>query len=164
VNVLWALLALLLSLGFQAALGRIWPEAHRLVDALLVPVALYGISGSPRSAMFVGCAAGLLQDTWFQVGTFGLNGFKRTLLGWALGGVAGRLDLGHTGGRLITGALLSIGDNLLDLVLRRLLDLQPASRSLWEWAVEAVLTGLLVALVGSMVDRRRQAQPVRRFV
>ena len=71
-----AVLALALALGLQVALGRVWPESHRWVDLLLVPVALSAASGTPRSGMLVGCASGLLYDTWMHVGTFGFTGFK----------------------------------------------------------------------------------------
>jgi len=154
-----AFLTLLLALGLQVALGRIWPEAHRYVDLLLVPVALCGTSGTQRSAMFVGCASGLLYDTWLQVGTFGISGFKRTLLGWVLGSLASRLDLGHGGGRFLAGALLALCDKLLDPGLLRLLDQPPRVHEIGALLLQALTTGLLTAAVGSMVDRRKDSGP-----
>lgn len=164
-NLLRAVILVVLALGFQVALVRVWPEAHRCVDALLVPVGLYGISGSQLSAMLVGCASGLLHDSWFQVGVFGLSGFKRTLLGWTLGLAASRLDLGHPAGRLVTGVALSLGDNLLDPPLLRLLDSPPQPRAASELALHALLTGLLTALAGGLVARvgggpRARGRPV----
>jgi len=155
VTLLRAVLGLLAALGLQVALGRIWPEAHRYVDLLLVPVALYGASGTQRSAMFVGCASGLLFDTWLQVGAFGISGFKRTVLGWALGSLASRVDLGHGGGRFLAGAALALSDKLLDPGLLRLLDQPPRSQGLVAILLQALTTGLLTAAVGSMVDRRK---------
>ena len=55
-------------------------------------------------------------------------------------------------------------DNLLDLALRRLLDQQLPVRGAVDLVIQAVVTGLLVALVGSMLDRTRGTHTVRRFV
>ena len=57
-----ALSALLLVLAIQAGLGKLWPSASSYADLMLLPVVWYGSAGSRRSAMLVGCAAGLLQD------------------------------------------------------------------------------------------------------
>ena len=105
-SLLRALLALAAALGLQVALGRIWPDVNRFVSLLLVLVAVYGVSGSQRSAMFVGCLAGLFHDVWLEAGAFGISGFKWTLLGWVLGSVAARLDLGNGPARFVAGACL----------------------------------------------------------
>jgi hypothetical protein len=143
-------------------LGRLWPGAHLFADILLVPVVLYGLESSQRSAMLVGCAAGLLRDAWFQVGAFGVSGFKLTLLGWALGGAAARLDLNHPRGRFLAGAALSVGDQLLDLLLLPLVDQRPSFGGAVALVARIVTTGLLTTLAGSMLDRVRGARPARR--
>ena len=94
-NLLRALAVMAIALGLEAILGRLAPVLHGWVDLMMIPVAWYAISGSQRSAMLVGCAGGLLQDAWFQAGVFGISGFKKTLLGWAVGGLCSRLDLNH---------------------------------------------------------------------
>lgn len=162
-NLLRALLLLSLALVFQAALGRVWPTGHLYVNALLVPVVLYGAAGQQRSAMLVGCAAGLLTDAWFGLATLGLNGFKQTLLGWSLGGSATRLDLNHQGGRMGCGILLSLADDLLDLALRWILELQPQVRHPLPLVTRALVTGLLAAAMGAILDRvtgARRARPL----
>ena len=151
-----ALLGLLAALGLQVAVARIWPDTSRFVSLLLVVVVTYGVSGSQRSAMFVGCLAGLLNDAWLQAGAFGISGFKWTLLGLVLGSVNARLDLGHTPGRFCAGVALVLGDGLLNLVLARLLDQMTQPRSLGILLLQASLTGLLAAIIGSMVDRSEQ--------
>ncbi len=163
-SLLRGLIVLALALVLQAGLGHLWPASHRFVDVLLVPVGLYGVCGSQRSAMLMGCGAGLLRDTWFQVGAFGINGFKRTLLGWAFGSLSTRVDLNRGGGRLVAGALVSVGDDLLDLILRRLLDQPTQFPHAWELLVKASVTGLLVALAGSILDRVTTGRPPRRVV
>ena len=164
-SVLRAALGLAVVLGLQALFGRLAPSAHVFGDMMLVPVAWYGIRRSQRSAMVVGCVGGLLQDAWFQVGVFGLNGFKKTLLGWALGGIGTRLDLNSFPGRWTTGALLSVGDQLLELGLVRLLDLRSAPLSLLQMSLRAVVVGFLVVLTFSIMDRfagRRDLRPSMR--
>ena len=154
-------LALVLALSAQAALGLVWPQVHRFVDLMLLPVVWYGIAGSQRKGMLVGCAAGLLQDAWFQLGAFGLNGFKKTLLGWILGGLGSRFDLNRQGGRFVFGALTSLADSLLDLGLRRLLDQQLAAPSATDIGIKALVTGLLVAAAFDVVERARRRRQLR---
>jgi len=156
VSALRALLVLGVALVLQAGLGRLFPDSQRYVDVLLVPVALYGVTSSQRGAMFMGCAAGLLSDTWFHAGLFGLNGFKRTLLGWMIGAVSGRLDLNQPGGRLAVGAAVALGDELLDFGLRMLFDADPGAPGPVGLLVKTISTALLVAAAGSILDTRQR--------
>jgi len=158
-NTLRALLALLAALGLQVALARIWPDTGRFASLLLVVVVTYGVSGSQRSAMFVGCLAGLLHDVWLQAGAFGISGFKWTLLGWALGSLNTRLDLGHPPGRFGAGVALVLADGVLNMVLARLLDQTSQPRGLGILLLQALLTGLLASFIGSIVDRRKETGP-----
>ncbi len=163
-KLLRALLALGLALGVQAALVQIWPSANRYVDVLLVPVVWYGIVRSQRSSMLMGCAAGLFQDAWFQVGVFGLNGFKKTLIGWALGGLGTRFDLNSTPGRLAAGTLCSVADSILDVALRSLLDLNSSMPDAGQVAIRAITAGLLVAWTFGIIERGRQSRMLARWV
>ena len=142
-------------LALQAILGRIKPEAHTYVDLMLVPVVWYGIARSQRSTMLVGCVAGLLQDAWFQIGVFGLNGFKKTLLGWALAGVGVRFNMNSGPGRVAAGAVLALADSVLDMVLRTLLDLEAAVPGVLQVLIRAVVTGLLVGGAFAIIERVR---------
>jgi cell shape-determining protein MreD len=164
VSALRALLVLAVALMIQAGLGRLFPGIHQYVDVLLAPVVIYGVGSSQRAAMVMGCVAGLLSDTWFHAGPFGLNAFKRSLLGWTLGGANARLDLNTPAGRLVAGVLVSLGDDVLDFMLRGLLDAHPHFPGLIALVTRAVMTGLLVTLVGGMLDRSRRAVETRRVV
>jgi cell shape-determining protein MreD len=163
VRLLRAIVGLALAVSLQVGLGSLWPDAHRYVDLLLVPVVWYGIVGSQRSAMLIGCCAGLLQDAWFDIGVFGLNGFKRTLLGWTLGGLGARFDLNRRTGWLAAGALLSLADSLMDLGLRRLLDLEQAAPNVVEMLIRAAVAGILVSGAFGLQSRARQRKEQRRF-
>jgi rod shape-determining protein MreD len=142
-------------------MGLLGPRVHAYVDVMLVPVLYYGIVGSQRSAMFVGCAAGLLQDAWFQVGVFGLNGFKKTLLGWMVGGLGTRLDFNNAAARLVLGVGASLTDSTMDLVLRRLLDRQHAVLGLTETVGKALITGLLVVAAFGVALRFKERSEMR---
>lgn len=154
-SLLRAVAAVVLALAGQATLGRIWPEGHRYVDLMLVMVVWYGIAHSQRGAMLVGCTGGLLQDAWFHLGAFGTEGFKKTLIGWALGVLAVRLDLNHAGGRFVTGGLFAVADVLADQLVPRLLDQRASWPGPTALIVRVLVTGLLVAAIGGIVDRRR---------
>ena len=162
-TLLRAAVTLLFALLVQAGIGRIWPQAHSWVDVLLVPVALQATGGTQRSAMLTGCISGLLDDTWFQVGPFGLGGFRRTLLGWLISGVAGWIDLNNPAGRLLTGASLALGDGLVDLLLRGLLDQHVRAPGIGAMLTQAAVTGVLTVAVGSLLDRFSGEPTPRRF-
>jgi rod shape-determining protein MreD len=153
-------IALVAALLLQSALGLLWPGAARFFDFMLVLVVWFGIAGSQRAAMFAGCAAGLLQDSWFQLTVFGLNGFKKTAIGWFLGGFGSRFDLNRQGVRMACGALASIADSLMDIGLRRLLDQKQPPPSPTEILIKAVVVGLAVgalfSIIGFFRNRRRR--------
>jgi len=163
VKLLKLLAALAIALLLQSALGLLWPGAQRFVDFMIVPVVWFGIAGSQRTAMFAGCVAGLLQDSWFQLAVFGLNGFKKTALGWFLGGLGSRFDLNRQGVRMACGALASLADSLMDIGLRRLLDQHQPAPSPTEILIKAVIVGLAVAALFSIVGffRSRHARRYR---
>jgi rod shape-determining protein MreD len=156
------ILALAGGLLLEAGLGRWFPASRDYVDVLMVPVAWYGIVRSQRAAMFMGCAAGLLQDGWFQVGVFGSQGFRKTLLGWVLGGLGSRFDLNQGAGRFLSGALLTVADRLLEVALLKLLDQTARPPAPLAMTIRAVVTGLLVVLVFAILDRVRGKDVVSR--
>lgn len=163
-SLLWALIAVAAALALQAGLGRLWPEVHTYVDLLMVPVVWYAVARSQLSAMLVGCLAGLVQDAWFQVGSFGMNGFKKTLVGFLLGALASRLDLNQAAGRVLAGAGALLGDALLDVLLRRLLDLELQVPGPLQLLAPAVICGLIVAFAGNAVEKLGGGRPLRHTV
>lgn len=148
-----ALIGLLVVLAAQAALGKLWPAGHRFLDFHLLPVVWYGVHGTQRQAMLVGCASGLIQDAWFQAGAFGLSGLRKTLLGWGLGGIGARFDLHGTPGRFAAAAALALVDGVLGFLVDQWLDQATPMPSLFELAVKVPATGLLAALLFPIVER-----------
>ena len=154
-----AVVVLAAALALQAGLGAIWPAAYRWVDIMMVPVVCYAVLGSQRSAMLVGCTAGLTQDAWFQTGTLGLGGFKKTAIGWLLGGLGARFDVNGRFGAFVFALLASSCDSLLDFGLRRMLDQPEPFPGIAELSLRALITGLLVLVAFSLIQRvhsRRQ--------
>ena len=154
------LLFLALALGMQSALGAIWPEAPRYVDIMLVPVVWCALA-SQRTGLWIGCGAGLLQDAWFQTDVFGINGFKKTALGWLLGWLGARFDVRHQPARFASGLLAGAGDVLMDVALRRLLDQHVPAPQPLPIVSKTVLTGILVVATFG-VTRRFEERPGRR--
>jgi len=148
-----ALLALALAVAVQTGAGQLWAGSALYLDVMIVPVVCYGIAGSQRSAMFMGFGAGLLQDAWFDSGVFGLHAFKKTLLGWLLGGLGARFDLNGQGGRLVCGIGLSALDSLLDFGLRELMDQQQTAPRPWVLVARAVLAGVMVMAAFGLEQR-----------
>jgi rod shape-determining protein MreD len=140
------ILAIALALAGQVALGALWPEAPRYIDLLFVPTAWYALAVSQRAGMLVGCVSGLLQDAWFQTDVFGLNGFNKTALGWALGGLSARFDVRRQPARFAFGALAAVADGVLTFGLRRMLDQTAPGFAYGAVAVKALVTGGLVVL------------------
>lgn len=148
------LLAVAAALFLQTMLGNLSGAFARYVDLTLLPVIWYGIHGTQRSAMLVGCSVGWVHDAWFRLAAFGITGFKRTLLGWALGGLGSRFDLNRFAGRFVVGLAFTVAEGILDIGLRRLMDL--AQGPGWtELLIRSVTTGALALIVFGAIDRFR---------
>ncbi len=160
-RVISAILAVALALALEAGLGRLWPSAGRWIDPMMLPVVWFATAGSQRSGMLVGCAAGLLEGAWFRVGAFGLDGFKKTCVGYVLGGLGSRFDLDQPFGRAAAGVAAVLIDSIVNFGLLGLLDQRPAAPSVFDLLVPAGVTGGSMLLIGSVVDRfdRRRHSP-----
>jgi cell shape-determining protein MreD len=156
-----AALALAVALGVQIVLGLWAPSLTRWVDVLTLPVAWYALAVSQRAGLLVGCAAGLLQDAWLQAELFGASGFSKSVLGWALGGLAARFELNVAWGRATAGALLPVLDRLVVLGLRALFDRGVVPPDPVELGVRAVAGALLTLGVFATMDRVLKIDPRR---
>ena len=146
--------AVAVAVFLQTTLARLSGTFGRYADLTLLPVVWYAIRGTQRSAMLAGCIVGLVHDAWFRIAVFGMGGFKRTLLGWILGGVGNRFDLNHAPGRFAVGTSLALGDGLLDMALRRMMDLEQGGG--WvEMLLRSLCTGILTVFVFATIDRFR---------
>ena len=153
--------ALAVALGLQIVLGLWAPSLTRWVDVLLFPVAWYALAVSQRAGLAVGCAAGLLQDAWLQAELFGASGFSKSLLGWALGGLAARFELNVAWGRATAGAVLPVLDRLIVLGLRALFDRGVVAPDPVELAIRAGAGALLTLGIFATMDRVLKIDPRR---
>ena len=165
--VLRAALGIALALIVQLALGRFAPTATRYADVMLLPLAVYALKTSQRSAMVVGCVSGLVQDFWTEPRLFGLNGLVKTVLGWALGGLGARFEINRAPGRFLAGAALHLAETGLAAGVRRLFGETLGPVAPVALLIRAIVGGLLTAAVLAIVDRagaarRKPAAPVRR--
>ena len=70
----------------QILLAHYLPAVAERCDLFTVLVVYYGLTRPPRAAMVMGAGAGLVQDA--LVGSIlGLNGFKKTLIGYLVGAI-----------------------------------------------------------------------------
>ncbi len=151
--VLFALLGIGLSLGFELGVGRFAPGVTHYVGLMTLPLAAYALRTSQRSAMMVGCASGLLEDYWIEPRLFGLNGLVKTILGWALGGIGARFDLNNFWGRCASGASLHLVDAGLQTALRRLFGEAVVPLTAASLGIRAIAGGLLTAAVLTVVSK-----------
>ena len=70
----------------QVLLASYLPGVARYCDLFTIIVVYYGLTCPPAGAMLMGTGAGLVEDS--LVGAIlGLNGFKKTLIGYLVGSV-----------------------------------------------------------------------------
>ncbi|MDH3627989.1 MAG: hypothetical protein OEV00_06640 [Acidobacteriota bacterium] len=148
-------------LGLHTVIGRVWSDLPRYVDLMVVPVVWFGIRTNQRQATIGGCVTGLLHDTWFELHAFGIGGFKRTLLGWILGGVGSRFDLNRIGGRFLAGGLTTLADGIIDYPLREMLEVENSGFEPGILALRTILTAVVVVISFAVIDllgtRRRRS-------
>lgn len=68
----------------QALLSRYAPVLARSCDLFTIIVVYYGLTRPPTTAMLMGTGAGLVEDSLLHA-VLGMNGFKKTLIGYLVG-------------------------------------------------------------------------------
>ncbi len=97
-------------------INRMFHIAHPFFDPFLILTVAYATASKPVGSLFIGAAAGLVQDTW-QGSIFGLNGFKKTLIGYLIAVLASIFDLTRLPARLIILCAATIVDSLAEVGL-----------------------------------------------
>jgi rod shape-determining protein MreD len=162
VDVLKPLAAIALAALVHFVGMSLWPGFGRSVDVFLVVVVLYGLKGNSLSALLVGLAAGLLQDT-LTSGPFGLFGFADTIVGYVTARLAQRLVIQRPTGVLGVVSFASALQQAVAVALTLVLLPSPELPSpLWA-AVRAGACGLLgMAIHVAMGNWRRTLEARRR--
>src|SRR5262245_6949858 len=79
----------------QALLSRYAPTLARFCDLFTIIVVYYGLTRPPTAAMFMGTGAGLMEDSLLGP-VLGMNGFKKTLIGYLVGSFGSLFMLNQT--------------------------------------------------------------------
>ncbi len=140
------LLALLAAALTQGLLSHYLPSVARRCDLFTILVVYYGLTRHQTAAMVMGTGAGLVEDSLFGA-ILGLNGFKKTLLGYLVGTVGSLFMLNQTIPRF---GILFVA-TLIDPLAEMLLSLTLGQRFLFPGISELLQQGLGNGLVGLLV-------------
>jgi len=86
------IIALACALGADIFLNKLASFQNPFFDPYMILVVYFATTSKPVSSLFIGSAAGLVQDVWREL-IFGLNGFKKTLIGYLVAVLSSVFDL-----------------------------------------------------------------------
>jgi rod shape-determining protein MreD len=157
VKSLAVILGVAVAVILRVVIRALAPDEN-VVDPFLVVAAVAGLTLRRVPSIFTGLLAGLVQDSWWSQ-WFGLHGFTKVSVAYAVAALGQRLDLGQVVPRVLVLSLATLADRALQLVLGAALD--PASLRIpppAEWLLAvlfSVILGLLALSVVDRVSRRR---------
>ena len=114
------------------------------LDLPLVAVIYFATYKGKIASSFIGSAAGLIQDSVSGL-PLGINGFTKTLAGYIVAVISGRLILESYATQFFLIFVVSMADSLLKFLLFRIAD-QPLSA---RFIPLSLLQALITATVGS---------------
>lgn len=151
------ILGVAVAVVLRVVVRTLAPEEN-VVDPFLVVAAVAGLTLRRVPAIFAGLLAGLVQDSWWS-GWFGLHGFTKVSVAYAVAALGQRLDLGQVIPRVLVLGLATVADRALQLALGAALDpetLVIPPLSAWLLAVLfSVILGLVSLSVVDRMSRRR---------
>jgi rod shape-determining protein MreD len=100
----------------QVLLSRYVPALARYCDLFTILVVYYGLAHPPRAAILMGTGAGLVQDALVHT-ILGLNGFKKTLIGYLVGSLGSLFMLNQAIPRFGILFVATLLDAFAELVL-----------------------------------------------
>ena len=130
----------------QGLLSHYLPSVAHRCDLFLILVVYSGLTRHQTAAMLMGTGAGLVEDSLFGA-ILGLNGFKKTLIGYLVGTVGSLFMLNQTIPRF---GILFVA-TLIDPVAEMLLSLALGQRFLFPGISDLLQQGLGNGLVGLLV-------------
>jgi len=153
VKVARGLMALGTACLAQILLSRYLPSLGHRCDLFSILVVYYGLTRHQTPAMLMGSGAGLVQDS--LVGSLlGLNGFKKTLIGYLVGSVGSLFMLNQAIPRfgILFGAtfLDPLTELMISLALGRSF-VFPALSDLVQLALGNGLVGLLIFWIAARI-------------
>jgi rod shape-determining protein MreD len=147
-------LALLAALLLQTALSRVLPGQARIVDAFLLVMVYYGLSGGETQGMVVGALGGWIQDIQFGGSVVGLSGLTRVLIGFAVGTAGSRFHLSEPGPRVLVVFLAALADGLVFSALASAFDVGITRLSPLAMLARAGVNATVGVLAFELVDRQ----------
>lgn len=112
-KILKFILALIFALFIDVLFNRIFHFRYSFFDPFLIIVVYYGTVSKPVPSMLIGLTSGLVQDTWKDV-LFGMNAFRKTLIGYLIAIAASVFDLSSFFSRLLILLSATVFDSLLE--------------------------------------------------
>ncbi len=107
------ILALIFALFIHILFDRIFHFKYAFFDPFLIIVVYYGTISKPVSSMLIGLTAGLAQDTWNDM-IFGVNAFRKTLIGYLIAILGTIFDLSSFFSRLLILVSATVLDSFIE--------------------------------------------------
>lgn len=126
----------------QVLLARYLPLVAERCDLFTILVVYYGLTRPPGGAMIMGAGSGLVQDA-LAGSILGLNGFKKTLIGYLVGTLGSLFMLNQAIPRFGILFAATILDQLAELGLSMVMGQSFAFPGLWLLAQRGLGNGVL---------------------
>ena len=136
----------------QILLARFLPSIAERCDLFTILVVYYGLTRPPGAAMLMGTSAGLVQDA--LVGSIlGLNGFKKTLIGYLVGTLGSLFMLNRAIPRFGILFAATLLDPAAGLVLSLIMGQSFALPGIWELVQRGLGNGMIGLLAFWITSR-----------
>jgi rod shape-determining protein MreD len=160
VSALWVVAALLVALLAQSGLSLVIPARAILVDPFLLVIVYFSLARGEEYGLWVGAAAGWVQEIHFGGPVVGLVALSRLVVGFAVGAAGARLMLAS----LLARVLVLFAATLLDgrlvewlaVVFTLPLDPLPVPRLLLRAAGNALVGAALFEVADILRQRVRR--------
>ena len=138
-----------LALAVHLVGTRLAPGFSRWVDVFLVAIVLHALSGNSLSALLLGLAVGLLEDSLAN-GPLGLFGFADTLVAYGTARLVQRLVIQRATGVLLVVSFASLLQQAILVLLAFMLLPNPSLTAPLDMALHAALKAGACGLLGMM--------------
>ena len=126
----------------QVLLAQYLPQVAKRCDLFIILVVYYGLTRPPAGAMVMGAGAGLVQDA--LVGPIlGLNGFKKTLIGYLVGTLGSIFMLNQAIPRFGILFAATVIDQAAELGLSMVMGQSVALPGIWDLVQRGLGNGVL---------------------
>ncbi len=133
-------IGVLAAAAIQTLLSRLVPQIGERIDFFLIFVAADARTGSRSGAIGAGALAGGIEDA-LSGGLFGLNGFAKTLVGYLLSLLAGRVLVDHPASIALTISAGVAVSSAICALLRFLLAQPATGTDVSSFFLRVLLTG-----------------------